>query len=207
MYTLLVTGDVPGAATYFNPLLQQTIIPCTSGTRPSSPPDGMVIWETDTERYMSWNATAAAWIYLGQMLTGTYTPALNGSTTNPTLGTGSSALGRYTLRNGNWCDVRGLIKFGTSGVSAGSGTFTITLPFTTNANITGGNIAIGSVYIFDSSAPAAWPGAPFVVNSAGSMTVLVGGSPSAGPSQMSNSVPMTWSTSDYIGFSVTYEIT
>lgn len=47
MYTLLVTGDVPGAATYFNPLLQQTIIPCTSGTRPSSPNDGMMTYETD----------------------------------------------------------------------------------------------------------------------------------------------------------------
>ena len=47
MYTLLVTGDVPGASTYFNPLLQQTIIPCTSGTRPSSPNDGMMTYETD----------------------------------------------------------------------------------------------------------------------------------------------------------------
>ena len=47
MNTDLVTGDVPGASTYFNPLKNQTIIPCTSGTRPSSPNDGMMTYETD----------------------------------------------------------------------------------------------------------------------------------------------------------------
>lgn len=206
MYTLLVTGDVPGASTYFNPLLQQSIIPCTSGTRPSSPPDGMMIWETDTERYMSWNATAAAWVYAGQMLTGTYTPALTASTTNPTLGTGSSVSGRYTLRNGNWCDVRGLIKFGTSGTGAGSGSFSISLPFSTNANITGGNLPLGSCYVLDSNVPAAYNGMPFAAASASTMLVLMGGTPTTGPAQMSNTIPMAWSTSDTIGFNITYEI-
>jgi hypothetical protein len=58
MYTLLVTGDVPGASTYFNPLLQQTIIPCTSGTRPSSPTEGMFVYETDTDKLSFYNGTA-----------------------------------------------------------------------------------------------------------------------------------------------------
>jgi hypothetical protein len=58
MYTLLVTGDVPGASTYFNPLLQQTIIPCTSGTRPSSPNEGMFVYETDTDKMSFYNGTA-----------------------------------------------------------------------------------------------------------------------------------------------------
>lgn len=62
MYSLLVTGDVPGAATYFNPLLQQTVIPCTSGTRPSSPPEGMVIYQTDTDTlHICKNATGPVW--------------------------------------------------------------------------------------------------------------------------------------------------
>jgi len=55
-----------------------------------------------------------------------YTPALTATTTNPTLGTGSTAVGRYK-QNGK--DVSGwaTIKFG-SGGSAGSGTYEISLP-------------------------------------------------------------------------------
>lgn len=63
MYTLLVTGDVPGASSYFNPLLQQSIVPCTSGTRPSSPPDGMTIYETDTQAHAYYNGTTTSWRY------------------------------------------------------------------------------------------------------------------------------------------------
>lgn len=57
MYTLLVTGDVPGAASYFNPLLRQTIIPCTSGARPASPAQGMTVAESDTGMYRGHNGT------------------------------------------------------------------------------------------------------------------------------------------------------
>lgn len=61
MYTLLSTGDVPGAATYFNPLVQQTVIPSTSGTRPTPSHDGMTIYETDTDLHATWNGSA--WVY------------------------------------------------------------------------------------------------------------------------------------------------
>lgn len=61
MYTLLVTGDVPGASTYFNPLVQQSIIPCTSGTRPTPSHDGMTIYETDTDLHATWNGST--WVY------------------------------------------------------------------------------------------------------------------------------------------------
>jgi hypothetical protein len=61
MYTLVVTGDVPGASTYFNPLVQQSIIPVTSGTRPTPSHDGMTIYETDTDLHATWNS--AAWVY------------------------------------------------------------------------------------------------------------------------------------------------
>lgn len=205
MFTQLVTGDVPSASGYFNPLLAQTVIPCTSGTRPSSPNDGMLLWETDTERYTSWNASLSQWVNLGMMLTTAFTPALTGSTTNPTLGTGGTAAARYTLYGGNWCNYRGAFKFGTSGTSAGSGSFSISLPFNTNANLTGSNEPIGTVYILDSSGPAAFLGVPYVAASASTMSVLIGGSPTAGASQMSSSVPMAWAASDTIGWNVTYE--
>jgi hypothetical protein len=59
--TDLVTGDVPGAATYFNPLKNQTTIPCTSGTRPSSPGNGMRIFETDTKMFRYRDASVSKW--------------------------------------------------------------------------------------------------------------------------------------------------
>jgi hypothetical protein len=62
MYTLLVTGDVPGASTYFNPLLQQSIVPCTSGTRPTGVTN-MVIFETDTLCYRRYNGSS--WVRIG----------------------------------------------------------------------------------------------------------------------------------------------
>lgn len=57
-----------------------------------------------------------------------YTPALTATTTDPTLGTGSTVLGRYSVDYTGW--VRGQINiaFGSSGTSAGSGTYLLSLP-------------------------------------------------------------------------------
>lgn len=57
----------------------------------------------------------------------TYTPALQSSGTNPILGTGSTATGKYIKINKfvfGWFDVR----FGTSGVNIGTGSYNITKP-------------------------------------------------------------------------------
>lgn len=76
----------------------------------------------------------------------TYTPVLTGVTTNPNLGTGGSVSGRYTqvgkLVTGNI-----LVTFGTTGVSAGSGAYLITLPVTAATN-----------HAFAMLGPAYWTG-------------------------------------------------
>lgn len=59
---------------------------------------------------------------------GTYTPALSASTTPPTLGDGSSQSGAWQ-RNGHLITGWASIQFGTSGVSAGSGAYIVSLPF------------------------------------------------------------------------------
>lgn len=206
MYTLLVTGDVPGASTYFNPLLQQSVIPTTSGARPSSPPDGMLIWETDTERYMTYNATNVAWMYMGQILTGVYTPAITAASGGLVLGTGNAVGGRYTLRNGNWCDCQGLIKWGSTGLAAGTGSYSITLPFNRANTLTAGDVPLGTCRVLDSSVPAAYLGVPFGSAAASTMQILMGGTPSVGPSQMAPTIPMAWATNDVIAWNITYEI-
>lgn len=59
--------------------------------------------------------------------TSTFTPTLTGSVSNPTLGSGSQVLGWHHV-NGRKVDVWFFIKFGTSGVSAGSGIYYVTGP-------------------------------------------------------------------------------
>lgn len=77
----------------------------------------------------------------------TWTPALTASVTNPTLGTGSAAVGRYGRINKTIFGQLG-INFGTAGVAQGSGFYFVSVPFTTQATGT----TIGHGYIFDASA-------------------------------------------------------
>ena len=56
-----------------------------------------------------------------------YTPTLTATVTNPTLGSGSSAVGYYK-RVGRWVDGYAVITFGSSGTNAGSGYYGLLLP-------------------------------------------------------------------------------
>jgi hypothetical protein len=198
VYILLVTGDVPGASTYFNPLMQQTIIPCTSGTRPTPSHEGMTIYETDTNWYVSWDG--ANWIMLGMTVTGAYTSTLTATTTNPTLGTGGIAEGRWTLKNGKWCTVRGTIKFGSAGTNAGSGQYLIALPFTSSASISNGVSNCGQGVV-----RAAGSLSQIIFYCTTSATSMAGITPSG--SNLTSGTPGAWTLNDYISFSFTYEIT
>jgi hypothetical protein len=195
VYTLLITGDTPGASTYFNPLLQQSIVPCTSGTRPSSPPEGMTVYETDTDRYSSYNGSA--WVTLGQTVVSAFTPVLTAVTTNPTLGSGSVVAGRYTLWGGKFCTYMGHIAFGTSGVNAGSGNYLISLPVTAGAGSP--PLTSGSAIVRDNSAVDIRNGNSFLIPGATTLSLI------GGDSIVTNAVPWIWAASDYMNWNITYE--
>jgi hypothetical protein len=72
-------------------------------------------------------------------------PVLKATTTNPTLGTGSSATGKY-IQIGKTVHFTFVFTFGSSGVNAGSGFYTVDLPVTA---ATSNHLFIGS--FFDSS--------------------------------------------------------
>lgn len=200
MYTLLVTGDVPGASSYFNPLLQQTIIPCTSGTRPSSPAEGWHIYETDTDRLAKYNGSA--WEYVAGSRT-SYTPALTASTTNPTLGSGSKAVGWYVYGPGPSVTYSFFVKFGTAGVAAGSGQYFISLPVTAADAHSGDQPAMGTAMIRDNSVPTNNDGTVYIPGSSLTQaSILV----SAGGGTVSNNIPWTWAASDYLAGTITYPI-
>lgn len=85
------------------------------------------------------NTIGAAWE--------TWTPALTASTTNPTLGTGSTAAGRYG-RIQKTVFGQFTIAFGSSGTNAGSGFYFVSLPVSAQS----GSTVVGQGYAFDNSA-------------------------------------------------------
>ena len=181
---LLTSSDVN---TY---LMKQALITCTSGTRPSSPVTGMHIYETDSTAFLKWNGSFWEPIASSRHA---YTPTLTAATTNPTLGTGSVSNGWWNYEPGPAISLNFFIKFGSSGLNPGSGTYSVSLPGgITSSNVYGtGHVAVGSIQIADSSSGAFQPGSVFV--SASSTTLgLVGTAP------VSNSSPWTWAAGDYL---------
>ncbi len=55
---VLASADVNGL------LMKQAVIVCTSGTRPGSPPEGMFIYETDTDTYRGYDGSAWQEVYI-----------------------------------------------------------------------------------------------------------------------------------------------
>jgi hypothetical protein len=83
-------------------LMRQSVIACTSATRPASPSEGMTIYETDTDAYLTYSGTAwenavtvGAWdTYAGTLIsTGAGTDWVLG---NGTLTTKHCKVGRLT---------------------------------------------------------------------------------------------------------------
>jgi len=131
------------------------------------------------------NSIGAAWE--------TWTPALTASTTNPTLGTGSSQTGQYGRINkiviGN-----GAISFGTAGVAAGSGLYFFSIPVTAQA----AGPVCGSWFAYDASTGAIRVGT-LGLDSTTRMVLQYEGS------YMSNGAPWTWAASDLIRVAFYYQ--
>lgn len=75
--------------------------------------------------------------------TGTYTPTLTATTTNPTLGTGSLQDGWFH-RVGQFIQGGAIFQFGTTGADAGSGNYQISLPFPVSSLLTGNGWGLAS---------------------------------------------------------------
>lgn len=81
-------------------LMKQAVIVCTSGTRPSSPVTGMLIFETDTKRFLVYGSSAwctispvHAWVATAQSTTSpSYTDLATAGPAVSSVQTGASAL-------------------------------------------------------------------------------------------------------------------
>jgi hypothetical protein len=195
VYQLVNNGDVPDEDYFNNALMRQTIVKCTSGTRPSSPDEGMTGYETDTNRYISYDGST--WRVINQNGATSYTPVLTANTGNPVLGTGSSVTGRYLLHGGNLCTYWGNINFGTSGVSAGTGQYFVSLPVAASGSTVGPTV--GSAVLRDISGSVIQSATSYLFSSATTISLVYGGN------VVTNASPWTWAAQDYIAWSLTYE--
>lgn len=158
---------------------------------------GDLAWRTDLGQLRA--HTGSAWVAAappGTLTDGTdYVPTLTTDTgTNPTLGTGATAQGRYRAL-GKLLVGQGRIIFG-SGCTPGAGAFRVSLP--AGPGFSG---ALGSGYVFDSSAPA-WRAV--VLEDAGSgMAYLV----TSADGRSSGTSPWTVAAGDQVAWSFAYERT
>ena len=134
------------------------------------------------------NTIGAAWE--------TWTPALTASTTNPTLGTGSSATGRYGRINKTvYGNCR--IIFGSSGTNAGSGFYFVSLPITAQAS----SVVAGSGYVYDASTGLVRH-VSIALDSTTRVSLYL---ENATNYAVSSTNPWAWAASDQIQFSFEYE--
>lgn len=134
----------------------------------------------------------------------TYTPTLTASVTNPTLGTGSSVYGEY-LQDGNWVHCRGTIKFGTSGINAGSGGYLISLPTASvDARDQATSIQGGVVFVCAGSTTEG-----FATFGTGGTTVnirYVNAAFNGSLITVTNAAPGAWTANDKITWNISYRV-
>lgn len=172
----------------------------SDGGRPTNPAETEQIWRLDKNcgEINFLGTWYEFYVAGGGNSWTTYTPALTASTSNPTLGTGSLRDGAWT-RYGKMIEIRGAIKFGSSGAAAGSGTYRVSLPFTAKTLSVGRHV--GSAYAFDASGNNAIDGVCYSeIGNWGVINLVLGGN------LTTNTVPWTWAALDEIGFHIAIEL-
>jgi hypothetical protein len=199
------TATVLTAADVNDYLMEQTVMSFVSnGARDAAitaPEEGMVAVLTADDLTTIYNGTS--WVRFVQYGAGTsYTPALTASTTNPSLGTGgfTETTGVYS-QNGNIVTGYARVAAGTTSVTAGSGTYRISLPVTCKMGVfTNRGVVVGSAYYNDASAPTVNYVATAVATDTGTYAIfrtVAGAIGSTLPGLAAN---------DFIQFNFTYEV-
>ena len=142
----------------------------------------------------SGQATGLQWT--GAMVS--YTPTWTASTTNPALGNGT-LVGKY-LRIGNMCYVRIRLQLGSTSTT-GSGNWRFALPFTAQTN--SGNDGAPTGGYAEDNGVAGYRIAACSIPTVGTYVEPQNGT---GNSSYSSTVPFTWANTDYLTFSIVYEV-
>jgi hypothetical protein len=142
----------------------------------------------------------------------TWAPALaiTSGTTAPNLGNA----GANPIRSGSWMrlgtTVSGLVhascqvRFGTSGIAAGTGIYTISLPVTMSSSDTARQQVLGGGAIYDAS--GADTHHVIAVQHSSAVCKLKYTSTASTENWVTNAAPFTWASSDQIHLNLHYEI-
>jgi hypothetical protein len=170
--------------------------------------EGMFAYTTDTNTL--WLYDGSAWVSAinAASLNGvgswtSYTPVLTASTTNPTLGTGSTVIGSYAQIK-NVVIYRFYIGFGTSGVNAGSGFYYVSLPVAANQFGNFFTASSGQTAFYDSSGNAIYFANAWMDTST-RISIIFQQSFNGAMANMTNSVPATAAANDVISGYMIYE--
>ncbi len=129
----------------------------------------------------------------------TWTPTLKGTTTNPTLGTGSTATSMVWL-NGNHVTLWFQITFGTTGAAAGSGNYSVALPTAYPAAAGHLDVTLGTMRLVDSNTSTVKLAIPTLNLAAQEFTFRTTDTAAV----VTNAVPWTWAASDVIAGQISY---
>ena len=174
---------------------------CTSSTRPASPFDGQVIYETDTNVAAIYDGSS--WVTIADTdftpfgAWTAYTPSLTASTTNPNIGSTGNIGGRY-IQIGKTVIGQAKVVFGGTGVSAGSGVYYISLPVTA---LNAGQVE-GQFFAQDESAAARQIGSAWSDTTTKLAFFYDGAS---GYPAVAASAPWTWAANDILACKFVYE--
>lgn len=173
---------------------------CTSTSRPSSPFDGQVIYETDTNRVAVWDNTA--WTYLtgANFVEWTaYTPTW----TNLTVGNGSQEF-RY-IQIGKLVTVSGRFTFGST-TSVTSSPIKLSLPVTARTpTLTNAGQGLGGGTFTDAGSSLYAAVVVYDTTTRVGLCVYGTGGTFATVTDTSSSNPFVWANTDEIGITFSYE--
>ena len=176
-------------------LREQVIRTVTSSTRPTGV-EGAWIFETDTERYLSYDtAGGGGWIIQDEPIQA-WTPAFSNTTTGNGTKVGTSR------RSGGWVDFTAIFTLGST--SAMGTTPALTLPYAAK----GIHAGALKVMAFD-AAPSYAPGTHTAVAAAGTtcdLMVLAANSTYLLNGTITSTTPFTWATGDILAVSGRYQM-
>lgn len=198
-YKTFVAGTEGLASDINTYLMNQTVMVFTNAAARNadltSPTEGMTVYLTASDHYQIYNGTD--WVTF-DIAWNAYTPTF----TNLTLGTGGTT-STYYARIGKTVIVQGYITFGTSPTV---GAIRISLPVDVASS--NRNIGNGQVYMRDSVAARGYIGFAQLAGSAPSYFTIQASRADATYAYYTNqsaTIPHTWTSNDYLSFTIIYQ--